>query len=100
MTAQELTALLKARADEAPIMDLSMKLNLKGDGIIHVNSYGEKNVVSNEDLPADCTVTISPKNFQKLIAGDLNPMMAVMTGKLKIDGDMSVAMKLQSLFGK
>jgi putative sterol carrier protein len=100
MNTEQLTALLKARAHEAPIMDLSMKLNLKGDGIIHVNSYGTENVVSNEDLPADCTVTISPKNFQKLISGDLNPMMAVMTGKLKIEGDMSVAMKLQSLFGK
>jgi putative sterol carrier protein len=29
--------------------------------------------------------------------GDLNPMMAVMTGKVKISGDMSVAMKLQNL---
>ena len=68
MNAQELTTLLQSRADEAPIMDLSIKLNLKGDGIVHVNSRGEKNVVSNEDLPADCTVSITPKNFQKLIS--------------------------------
>jgi putative sterol carrier protein len=100
MNAQELTTFLKGRAAEMPVMDLSIKLNLKGDGIIHVNSRGTENVVSNEDLPADCTVTITPDNFQKLIKGKLNPMMAVMTGKLKIDGDMSVAMKLQSLFGK
>lgn len=100
MNVQELTTFLQARAGEAPVMDLSIKLNLKGEGFVHVESRGEKNVVTNEDLPADCTVTISPKNFRKLIAGDLNPMMAMMTGKLKIDGDMSVAMKLQSLFGK
>lgn len=100
MNVQELTTLLKDRAEEAPVMDLSIKLNLKGEGFVHVESRGEKNVVTNEDLPADCTVTITPENFQKLIAGKLNPMMAVMTGKLKIDGDMSVAMKLQSLFGK
>ncbi len=100
MNVQELTTLLKSRAGEVPVMNLSIKLNLKGDGIIHVNSNGDKNVVSNEDLPADCTVTITPDNFQKLIKGDLNPMMAVMTGKLKIDGDMSVAMKLQSMFKK
>lgn len=100
MSVQELTTLLKSRADEAPIMDLSIKLNLKGEGFVHVNSKGEKNVVTNEDLPADCTVTVSPKNFQKLIKGDLNPMMAVMMGKLKIDGDMSVAMKLKDMFGK
>jgi putative sterol carrier protein len=32
-----------------------------------------------------------------LLHGDLNPMMAVMTGKVKISGDMTVAMKLQNL---
>lgn len=100
MNVQELTTYLKSRADEAPVMDLSIKLHLKGDGVIHVNSRGAKNVVSNEDLPADCTVSVTPENFQKLIKGKLNPMMAVMTGKLKIDGDMSVAMKLKDLFGK
>ena len=35
----------------------------------------------------------------KLVKGELNPMMAVMTGKVKIKGDMGVAMKLQSLVG-
>lgn len=100
MNVQELTTFLKDRAGEAPVMDLSIKLNLKGDGVIHVNSHGEKNIVSNENLPADCTVTVSPDNFKKLIAGKLNPMMAMMTGKLKIEGDMSVAMKLKDMFGK
>lgn len=100
MNTQELTTFLKERAAEMPVMDLSIKLNLKGDGIIHINSRGTENVVSNEDLPADCTVIITPDNFQKLIKGDLNPMMAVMTGKLKIQGDMAVAMKLQGMFKK
>lgn len=100
MTVAQITAELQGRAAEMPTMDLSIKLNLKGDGIIHVDSKGATNVVSNEDLPADCTITISPDNFQKLVDGKLNPMMAMMTGKLKIDGDMSVAMKLQSLFKK
>jgi putative sterol carrier protein len=31
--------------------------------------------------------------------GDLNPMMAVMGGKIKISGDMGLAMKVQSLLG-
>lgn len=100
MNTQELTTFLKERAAEMPVMDLSIKLNLKGDGIIHINSRGTENVVSNEDLPADCTVIITPENFQKLVKGDLNPMMAVMTGKLKIQGDMAVAMKLQGMFKK
>lgn len=100
MKTEELTTFLKERAAEMPIMDLSIKLNLKGDGVIHVDSKGTENVVSNNDLPADCTVTITPDNFKKLVNGDLNPMMAMMSGKLKIKGDMAVAMKLQDMFKK
>ena len=50
---------------------------------------------SNED--ADCLIIVSPENFMALVKGELNPMMAMMTGKVKIKGDMGVAMKLQSL---
>jgi putative sterol carrier protein len=57
------------------------------------------NTVTNEDLDADCTLEISAKNALKLMDGDLNAMMALMTGKLKIDGDMGVAMKIAETFG-
>jgi putative sterol carrier protein len=100
MTVAQITEKLKQRAGTLPTMDVSMKLNLKGEGIIHVDSKGKENVVSNDDLPADCTITISMSDFQKLINKELNPMTAVMMGKLKIDGDMSVAMKLQSFLSK
>jgi putative sterol carrier protein len=35
--------------------------------------------------------------MKELLSGDSNPMMAVMMGKVKIKGDMGVAMKVQSL---
>jgi putative sterol carrier protein len=47
---------------------------------------------------ADCTLTTSEENFQKIISGEQNATTAYMTGKLKIKGDMSAAMKLQKLF--
>ncbi|MBL0023782.1 MAG: SCP2 sterol-binding domain-containing protein [Saprospiraceae bacterium] len=37
------------------------------------------------------------RNLLQLKNGELNPMMAVMSGKIKIKGDMGLAMKLQSL---
>jgi putative sterol carrier protein len=64
---------------------------------IFVDGTGEKNVVSSDDSEADCVISTTMDTFQKLKSGDLNPMMAVMTGKIKIKGDMGVAMKLQSL---
>ena len=55
------------------------------------------NAVSLDDAEADCTLSTDSESLMKLKSGDLNPMMAVMTGKVKIKGDMGLAMKLQSL---
>jgi len=55
---------------------------------------------SNEDAPADATVNVGWDDFQGLLQGTLDPMMAFMQGKVKVAGDMSVAMKLQQLFAK
>ena len=47
---------------------------------------------------ADCAISASEENFQKILSGEQNATSAYMTGKLKIKGDMGAAMKLQKLF--
>jgi putative sterol carrier protein len=84
-------------AKAAPIGS-SIKFNL-GEDIIHLDGNGNSNVVTSDDKDADCTITMATEDFQGMMSGDLNPMMAFMSGKIKIDGDMGVAMQLQSLFG-
>ena len=69
------------------------------EGTVFVDGKSVPNSVSNEDRDADCVFEVSTKNALKLIDGDLNAMMALMTGKLKIDGDMGVAMKIAETFG-
>jgi putative sterol carrier protein len=44
------------------------------------------------------TLTIDAENFANLVTGKLNGQTAFLTGKLKIKGDMTLAMKLQSIF--
>ena len=66
---------------------------------IHIDGTNGENLVSMEDKDADCLIVVLKEDFVKLTTGDLNPMMAVMTGKVKIKGDMGIAMKLQSLLG-
>lgn len=44
-----------------------------------------------------CTVTMSATDFQAMVSGTLNPTAAFMSGKLKIKGDMGLAMKLQQV---
>lgn len=64
------------------------------EGVIFVEGTN----VSNEDKDADCTVSLELSDFKDMLTGELNPMQAFMGGKMRVDGDMSVAMKLQSLF--
>ncbi|MDF3075129.1 MAG: sterol-binding protein, partial [Alphaproteobacteria bacterium] len=47
--------------------------------------------------PAQCTIKMSLDDFKAMASGQLDGMTAFMTGKLKIEGDMGVAMKLQGL---
>jgi putative sterol carrier protein len=77
----------------------SVKFDLKGEGFIHIDG-GQ---VSNDDKPADLTITITKSDLEDLGQGRLDPMSAVMTGRMKLS-DMGVAMqlqpKLQALFSK
>jgi len=75
----------------------TLKFDLKGEGFVHVDGTQVPNVVSTEDLPANCTIRLSLKNAEKLLAGELNPMTAMMTGKVSVKGEMGVAMKVVQL---
>lgn len=73
--------------------DRSVKFDTGSDGVVVIKN-GE---VSTTDSDADCTIKLSLDDFESLVAGDLNPTMAFMTGKIKVEGDMSVAMALSQL---
>lgn len=48
---------------------------------------------------AGCTFTISDKDFVDLVEGKLNGQLAFMAGKLKVGGNLALAMKLQQVLG-
>jgi putative sterol carrier protein len=73
--------------------DRSVKFDTGSDGVIVIDGGS----VSTVDAPADCTIKLSLENLESLVSGDLNPTMAFMTGKLKIEGDMTVAMALSQV---
>lgn len=87
---------IQEKAESAGALGKTLKIDF-GNKKVFIDGTGESNVVSEEDNDADCTIHVTPENFMSLVKGDLNPMMAVMSGKVKIKGDMGVAMKLQSL---
>jgi putative sterol carrier protein len=46
----------------------------------------------------DLTITVLDEDWLSIVEGKLDPMNAFMTGKLKVSGDMMLAMRLQQLF--
>ena len=80
---------------EGRSFDGSLKFDCGDDGVIVIAD----GAASDEDRDTDCTLKLSSDNLTKLLAGKLNPMTAVMMGKIKINGDMGVAMKLSKLIG-
>jgi len=96
MTLTEVTEKVNEKASGQPDLGNTIKFQFE-EGFIHIDG-NNGNVITNEDGEADATVKVSLEDFNALLTGDLNPMGAFMSGKIKIDGDMGVAMKLQSLF--
>ncbi|WP_170361121.1 SCP2 sterol-binding domain-containing protein [Ruegeria arenilitoris] len=91
---QEITeGLQKGLADKR--FEGSLKFDCGADGVIVLAD----NTATTQDRETDCTIRISRENLGKLLTGKLNPMTGVMMGKLKISGDMGVAMKLGQLLG-
>ncbi|MCB1397966.1 MAG: SCP2 sterol-binding domain-containing protein [Rhodobacter sp.] len=76
-------------------IDGTAKFVIEGEGAIMLDGDG----VRAGDDEADVTLTASAETFEGMMNGDVNPTMAFMSGKLKIDGSMSAAMKLASVLG-
>ena len=59
---------------------------------------GKVNVTEGLSGQPACVVRASEENFMKLIQGDLNPMMAILTGKVKISNQGEM-LRYAKLFG-
>ena len=98
MTLQEVQGKIQKLADKHA-GKFAGKANFKfEDGIIHLDDTVSPTLVTNEERDAPFAIKMTAEDFSKILAGDLNVMMAFMTGKLKIEGDKAAAMKLTALF--
>jgi putative sterol carrier protein len=92
----DITARLRRALEGDPGLNKTLKLDLRGDGVVFIDGAD----VSNEDKPADCTVSVSKDDLVALAKGQLDPMSALMRGRMRVTGDMSVAMRLQPLLSR
>ena len=100
MTAQEFFASLPERVDASKIA------GMQNTFVFDVQDVGQWTVSVDDGTvsvtegvgEADCTISASEETLVKIAKGEANPTTAYMTGKLKIQGDMGAALKLQKLF--
>lgn len=84
----------------AAVKSLNEKIEGGFDGIAKFEIAGEGGIIVDADGAragdddADVTLSADTETFQAMMSGELNPTAAFMTGKLSVDGDMGLAMKL------
>ncbi len=88
---------IQKNAEKTAGVNASYKFEIEGDGTWVVEIADGSINVSEGDGDAQCTVTVASEDFNAILDGSLNPQMAFMSGKLKIAGDMGLAMKLGSV---
>ncbi len=80
---------LNGRLDKNQI-DFTAKFVIENEGEIFMDSDGARA----GDDPADVTLTADVDTFKKILSGRMRPNEAFMTGKLSIDGQMPLAVRL------
>lgn len=74
-------------------IDGSLRIVIEDEGALLIDGTGARA----GDGDADCTLTADAETFRDMLAGALDPTGAFMSGRLRVDGDMGLAMKLAGL---
>ena len=103
MTFEELLGKVRKIAKEVDASDkdfLAVQVNITGKdgGVFYVEVKDHRiSVEPYEYYDRNCAVTMNMTNFNKLIDGKLDPILAFTTGKLKVDGDAGKALEFSKL---
>lgn len=97
---QEIDEALSENPSYAQEVEAIYQFNLKDSdsGVYQLILQGEDSYTAKgEQEDPDCTLTMNTEDFKKMVEGELNGTQAFMTGRLKIKGNMGLALKLQSI---
>jgi putative sterol carrier protein len=92
---------LATRVDPARLegINQSFLFHVEGEGSWLVDVHdGKLTVTEGDSQRADVTIRTSANTFERILQGKQSPTTAYMTGKIKVEGDLGAALKLQKLF--
>ncbi|HEY2446953.1 MAG TPA: SCP2 sterol-binding domain-containing protein [Rhizomicrobium sp.] len=79
----------------------TLKFDFGEPGSVLVDGKSDPNTVTDgAGKSADCTISVGLDTFEKMVKGELDGTSAFMQGKLRVAGDMGLAMKLGPILAK
>jgi putative sterol carrier protein len=96
MSVSDIETAFGSRLEQFSELGAKLKFDF-GDDRLFIDGTQTPAVMSHDDEDADCTISITADNLEKVMHGQLDPTMAFMTGKLKVKGSTAIAMKLSAV---
>ena len=94
MSLQKIIDGLQAKIGEDCGLGAVIKFDFGDQGSVILDDLQIPNQVSETGADPDCSMVISIDDFMAMADGSLDGVSAFMTGRLKVQGDMGIAMKL------
>jgi putative sterol carrier protein len=85
--------------ERAGKLHASYRFDIEGVGSWRLESDGDRISVTESNESADCVIRADEHTFLRIVNGKQSPMGAYMTGKVKVEGDLGLALRLRDLFG-
>jgi putative sterol carrier protein len=97
MGLRNLTEMIRRKVGMESHLGAVLKFDLGDEGVIVIDATVSPNAVDNEDREAQCTLSTTSDDLDAILRGKLEAMAAFGQGRLRLAGDMSLAMKLGDL---
>ena len=97
MSLEAVQSKIKEKIALASTLNAKVKFDFGDDGIVFVDATQNPPEISDDDGDADTTFVCSVDTFKEILEGTQDPNIAFMMGKLKVQGSMGLAMKLNGI---
>jgi putative sterol carrier protein len=96
---EQVTERVRMAVGDSSDLDARIKFKFGESGTLYIDGKSVPNQVHNTDQDSDITISVSLENFERIIDKQLNPKLALMTGRMRLRGDIRIAMRLDRVFG-